>query len=49
MNHETQVWSHTYAASINYGDTNIVAKAKADQAVNDFIESLNAKFKVEKP
>jgi hypothetical protein len=49
MNHETQVWSHTYAAAINYGDTNIVAKAKADQAVNDFLTSLGNDFKVEKP
>jgi hypothetical protein len=45
MNHETMVWAGVYAASIGYGDLSTVAKAKADQAVNDFKESLAADFK----
>ena len=46
MDHETMVWSTTYAAAIGYGDTNVVAKAKADQAVDDYKLSVDADFVV---
>jgi hypothetical protein len=46
MNHETQVWAGVYAAAISLGHLSTVAKAMADQAVQDFLTSVKDDFKV---